>query len=240
LFANPLGAGRTVATAILFDLGNTLVSYYRRDEFHGILEHAIRNVLEELQSRDRATVSYDHAIDVALSENRESDDYRVKPMLDRLKRVFALSPQDISSMGDVLCSCFLEPIFAIGRVYEDTIPALQKLRLNGYRTAIVSNLPWGSPPEAWRHELQRLGLASLVDSITLCGEVGWRKPAPQIFEAAARSLGVPCDQCTFVGDNIEWDIEGSSAVGMRPVLIDRENEHSDCGDERISDLMELV
>jgi putative hydrolase of the HAD superfamily len=226
--------------AILFDLGNTLVSYYKRHEFREILERAIRSVLGELQSRDMATVSYDHALGAALAENRESADCRVKPMLDRLQRVFRLPPEDIASVGDLLCQRFLEPIFAIGRVYEDTIPVLERLRSNRYRIGIVSNLPWGSPAGAWRQELQRLGVASLVDSTTLCADVGWRKPARQIFEAAARSLAVRCDECTFVGDNMQWDIEGSAAVGMNPVLLDREGHHMEYQGQRISDLKALL
>lgn len=226
--------------AILFDLGNTLVSYYRRDEFRDVLGRALNNVAEELRSRDIETVSHSDALGAAVLENREPDDYRVRPMIDRLERIFMLSGQDISSVGHTLCMRFLEPIFAIGRIYEDTIPVLKELQRNGCRTAIVSNLPWGSPTGAWRDELKRLELTSLVDSVTLCGDVGYRKPARQIFEHAARSLGVSCDECMFVGDDLHWDVEGSRNAGMHPVLIDRQNSHVDYDGERIGDLRSLL
>ena len=62
------------------------------------------------------------------------------------------------------------------------------------------------------------------------------KPAPQIFRRAVAQLGVTCDQCVFVGDELKWDAEGSAAVGMRPVLIDRGNRHLEHGGERVNDL----
>jgi FMN phosphatase YigB (HAD superfamily) len=49
-----------------------------------------------------------------------------------------------------------------------------------------------------------------------------------------------CDECTFVGDNTQWDIEGSAAVGMNPVLLDREGHHMEYHGQRISDLKALL
>ena len=224
----------TPPSAVLFDLGNTLAAYYRRDEFPPILERAVDNVLAELRARGIVTVDRDFALASAAAENREASDFRVTPMAERLARIFGLSPNDAAS--DALCERFLEPVFAIARVYEDAVPVLTRLRAAGFRTAIVSNAPWGSPSALWRRELTRLGLLQLVDAAVLCGDVGWRKPARQIFIHAAGELGVDCRQCVFVGDEIQWDIEGSKAVGMRPVLIDRDDRHRGLRGERIRDL----
>jgi len=51
--------------------------------------------------------------------------------------------------------------------------------LRGYRTGIISNLPWGSPPALWREEVGRLGVAGEVDEVVFCGDAGYRKPAPR-------------------------------------------------------------
>ncbi len=127
----------------------------------------------------------------------------------------------------------------MGRLYEDTLPTLARLRTAGYATAIVSNAPWGSPPQLWHEELGRLGLSTAVDKIVMCGDVGWRKPAPQIFLHAAAELGIPCDRCAFVGDELQWDIVGSSAVGMRSILIDRDDLHSNFEGARARHLLEI-
>lgn len=226
--------------AILFDLGNTLAAYYRREEFPPILERCVARVRDRLQSEGIETVPLSVAVERASTENREAADFRFNPMAPRLARIFDLAPEVSGRLGQSLCETFLGPIFEVGRLYDETVSVLQRLRDEGYATAIVSNAPWGSPPASWRRELGRLGLADLIDEIVLCGDVGWRKPAEAIFRHAAVRLGVECGSCVFVGDDLEWDISGSAAVGMRPVLIDREDRFAAYQGVRIRALSELA
>jgi len=133
----------------------------------------------------------------------------------------------------------LQRHFAIGQLYEDSMPVLNQLRGAGHPTGIVSNAPWGSPPDLWRDELDRLGIATSVDCVVLCGDVGWRKPAPEIFELAAKNLDRRPNECIFIGDDLRWDIFGSAAVGMRPILIDRDARHTDHVGDRVDNLYDL-
>jgi len=226
--------------AVLFDLGNTLAAYYRPEEFPPILERAIDAVVDELRLRGMLRVTHRSAIAAATQENREADDHRFMPMAERFERIFAISVVGDAALASSLCSRFLQPILAMGRVYDDTLPALIELRSAGYSTAIVSNAPWGSPPRYWRKELERLGIVPAVDAVVLCGDVGWRKPAKEIFLHAAAKLGRPCGECIFVGDDFRWDIVGSQAVGMRAVLIDRDGRHPEYSGERVGGLNEFV
>ncbi len=162
------------------------------------------------------------------------------PLTDRLERIFRVSLADDPALANTLCERFLAPIFAVGRVYDDALPALARLRQVGMQTAIVSNAPWGSPPQLWRRELRRLGLAGAVDAVVLCGDVWWRKPAPAIFHHALRKLGCRAAECAFVGDDLRWDIEGSAAVGIRPILIDRDGRYPGYEGERVADLDGLL
>jgi phosphoglycolate phosphatase-like HAD superfamily hydrolase len=155
-------------------------------------------------------------------------------MIERFERIFRFSLAAESALALRLCERFLGPIFEVGRVCEDTPHVLASLRSEGHQLAVVSNAPWGSPPQLWREELQRLGLAELVDTIVLCGDVGRRKPAPQIFAYAATALDRTADQCIFVGDDLRWDISGSKAVGMRPILVDRDQRHNNYTGERVA------
>jgi len=229
-----------MSKAILFDLGNTLVKYYHVDEFQPILRRSIDGVLEELHARKIGTVNRESSMTTAQAENREASDFQFSPMAHRLERIFEVQVEIGSEFETALCNAFLKPIFAIGYIYEDVVPTLKKLRLQGFKLGVVSNVPWGSPPELWRDELQRLGMSHLFDSITLCGDVGWRKPAHQIFDYAAKSLSLPCSECTFVGDEPAWDIEGSKAAGMQPILLDRDNRHLDFEGDRLTELSEIV
>jgi putative hydrolase of the HAD superfamily len=222
--------------AVFFDLGNTLAAYYNGSEFQPILRQAIACVAEELGREGVRSVNLDSAIAAAALENREADDFRFMPMSERFSRIFGLDFETTGGLDWRLCRAFLTPIFALGRLYEDSLEALEVLRRQGFATGIVSNAPWGSPPDLWRGELARLGLSAAVDCVVLCGDVGWRKPAPEIFQFAAERLGVSCSNTTFVGDDLKWDIQGSEAVGMRAVLIDRDNRHPEYDGNRILQL----
>jgi putative hydrolase of the HAD superfamily len=224
--------------AILFDLGNTLVKYYKRGEFEPILEQSIHNILDELDSRNITTVSFDSAMQNAVKENHESKDFKVTPINERFERIFNISIND-QVFNDLLCILFLEPIFSVSKIYNDTIPVLKQLRDSGYKAAIVSNTPWGSPSDIWREEIRRLGLTELVDFSIFCVDVGWRKPHPKIFQYAVNLLGVLPEECVFTGDEPEWDYKGSADFGIRPVLIDRDWKHPEFKGEVIRNLDEL-
>src|SRR5690606_28828557 len=136
----------------------------------------------------------------------EARDLRVRPLAQRLMHIFGID--DGVGLHETLSVRFLEPVFALGRRYDDSLPVLARLRAAGIRTGIVSNSPWGSPASLWRAELRRLELFEAVDFHVFCGDVGWRKPARIIFEHAAALAGVPHEQCCFIGDDLKWDVEG--------------------------------
>ena len=202
---------------ILFDLGNTLVRYYTREEWPPVRRRCIEGVRELLLARGLIAAEPADLWERVAAEGREAPDHRFRPLEGRLSRVFGLP----EGAPDDACRAFMAPIFALAEVYDDALPALAALRRRGVRTAVVSNTPWGSPPRLWREELARLGLAERVDAAFFCGDCGWRKPAPQIFEYVFGRLGVTAGRCLFVGDDPRWDLAGPQAVGMRAVLVDR-------------------
>ena len=226
--------------AVLFDLGNTLAAYYRSDEFAPILEEAVDGMLAELKAHDLAPESPNVVMERAIAENRESADCRVTPLAGRLERIFGLSFAGHAGLESLLCERFLAPICRRGRLYDDTLALLDTLRRDGFPVGVVSNTPWGSPSALWRRELSRLGLEGSLDAVVFCGDVGWRKPAPQIFEHAAPAVGREPRLCLFVGDDPEWDMAGSEAAGMRAVLIDRDGRFPDYGGDRIESLSGIL
>ena len=139
-----------------------------------------------------------------------------------------------------MCRRFTAPIFARGRRYNDTLPALQALHAAGYRLAVVSNTPWGSPGALWREELKRLELDPWLDAAVFCTDAGWRKPAPAIFWLALSQLRVEPQACLFVGDDPRWDLVGPRAMGMDTCLIDRRGSERGAGTACIQNLHELM
>lgn len=97
--------------AILFDLGNTPVGYYRADQLEPILRVAIAGFLRELTGRGLAGVTLDEAPSRAIAENREAADCRFTPMAERCERIFGVPPGDDALLARGLSEIFLSPIF---------------------------------------------------------------------------------------------------------------------------------
>lgn len=83
--------------------------------------------------------------------------------------------------------------------------ALRRARSAGVLTALLSN--------SWGLDYPREGWDELFDAVVISGEVGLRKPEPEIYALAARKLGVEPGQCVFV-DDLSPNIRGAEAAGM--------------------------
>jgi HAD superfamily hydrolase (TIGR01549 family) len=116
-------------------------------------------------------------------------------------------------------------------LFEDVHPVLDELRAAGLKIAVVSNGIRDLKLFVTHHRLD-------VDAIVDSRSHGRVKPHPTIFQAALDALDVRADSAVMVGDSLEEDIEGARALGMRAILIDREERHPDV-DERLTDLFGL-
>jgi putative hydrolase of the HAD superfamily len=116
-------------------------------------------------------------------------------------------------------------------LFEDVLPVLEELRGAELRIAVVSNGIRDLDAFVAHHRLD-------VDAIVDSRSHGRVKPHPTIFQAALAALAVAPEHAVMVGDSLEEDIEGARALGMRAILIDREERHPEV-DERLTDLYGL-
>ncbi len=111
-----------------------------------------------------------------------------------------------------LLPCLLESIaFSL---YDDVVPALDRLRDLDVRLAIVSN--WDLSLHA---ALAALGVADRFAHVVTSGEFGAAKPDPAIFAAAAAALDTPPHATLHVGDDPETDADGAHGAGLGAVLL---------------------
>jgi putative hydrolase of the HAD superfamily len=69
-------------------------------------------------------------------------------------------------------------------------------------------------------KIDQLGIRNEFDLIIVSEEAGVKKPDPAIFELAIQQLNLRPDQCIFIGDHPEKDIEGAAKVGMNTIWIE--------------------
>ena len=119
--------------------------------------------------------------------------------------------------------------------FPDAAPTLRALRDRSLLTGLISNMDTGGD-----ELVSQLGLAGLFDITVTSADVGAAKPDPAIFRAALSRAGVEPHEAVHVGDQISSDVQGARAVGIRPVLVDRDGNHPryrEC--PRIDSLSEL-
>jgi putative hydrolase of the HAD superfamily len=109
----------------------------------------------------------------------------------------------------------LAPSGLIGRLFgtmrpdDRMIEAVRAARRHGLKTGLISN--------TWGLDESRSGALDIFDARVLSGEVGLRKPQPEIYRVAAGRLDVEPEECVFV-DDLPANVEGARAVGMAAVL----------------------
>jgi HAD superfamily hydrolase (TIGR01549 family) len=136
-------------------------------------------------------------------------------------------PQEIASE----CATEIERGWEVSEnfeLYEDALPVLEELRRGGLRLGLVSNGIRDLHEFVAHHRLD-------VDAVVGSRVHGYVKPHPTIFQSALQQLGVEPAHAAMVGDSLAEDIEGARALGMRAVLIDRDDRHPDV-EERLTDL----
>ncbi|MBI3548969.1 MAG: HAD family hydrolase [Elusimicrobia bacterium] len=144
---------------------------------------------------------------------------------DRLPTRFALKNMDLQETLRLQVRCVLEQLLpnrieeadAIAdafleesrRSLREAEPLLRRLRRR-YRLGIVSNF-YGNMEAVLAGE----GLDELFDAVADSGDVGSVKPDARIFMAALDALRVKPESAWMVGDNLERDMRGAEALGMR-------------------------
>jgi putative hydrolase of the HAD superfamily len=116
-------------------------------------------------------------------------------------------------------------------LYEDVQPVLEDLRAHGLKIGLVSN---------GARDLRAFVAHHVLDVDVAVGSRyhGKVKPDPTIFRKALDRLRVEPREAAMVGDHLEDDVEGASALGMRAILIDREDRYPHVKD-RLPDLFAL-
>jgi putative hydrolase of the HAD superfamily len=116
-------------------------------------------------------------------------------------------------------------------LFEDAHPVLEELRAAQLKIGLVSNGIRDLTAFVAHHRLD-------VDAIVDSRSHGRVKPHPTIFQAALDLLGAKPAEAVMVGDSLEEDVEGARSLGVRAILIDREERHPDF-EPRLTDLYGL-
>jgi len=134
-------------------------------------------------------------------------------VLARAYEAAGYAPARALELADAARRLYVDP--GVGwALFEDTLPALERLSQAGWTHAILSN----HVPELGRL-VAGLGLDEAVAFVSCSAETGYEKPHERAFASVLERL---CPkEAWMVGDNIVADVLGAEAVGIPAVLVRR-------------------
>lgn len=100
----------------------------------------------------------------------------------------------------------------------EVVPLLKILR-NKKSLALITNF---DHPTYIYSILSKYHLIKFFNWITISGEVGFKKPDPQIFQITLDQSNLKPQDVVYIGDSKE-DIEGAINAGIKPILIYRQD-----------------
>jgi FMN phosphatase YigB (HAD superfamily) len=217
---------------VVFDWGNTLAEYPLRTEPDQLC--FLMSCLDDLAAECRLEwylhLSPAQRADLITMINRENLDHAVLPFQQRIPRRLCdarwLEEELLSRLSD------------LGKLDTDSAATLDRLQSAGYKTAVLSNAPWGITPDAWRNEIRS---KLEIDTVVVCGDVGYRKPDARPFKRSFELLSLEPSEVAVVGDSVEVDVLPSYRLGARAIWFDPfHSASSDYQGGRIANLRDLV
>ena len=210
--------------AVTFDVGGTLLQPWP-SVGHVYTEVAMRHGHKDVRP-ERLNRQF-----AAAWRDKVHFDHSRASWLELVKKTFKGSVARPEEFFDELYRRFAHP--TAWHVFADVRPALELLRQRGLRLGVISN--WD---ERLRPLLEQLDLARYFEALMISVEIGFAKPAPEIFGQAAGSLRLAPRFILHVGDSFTEDVEGARSAGFENLLLDRSASRA-AGESTAATLAEL-
>jgi putative hydrolase of the HAD superfamily len=225
--------------AVFFDVGATLLT--PAEDEGVIFSHIARQLGAEVQSAEvTRLVPAMYDLYERLYEQDDSfwsDDVRAQAIWLEMYEYLASLLKMPQSLHQQIAEKVYHYYFSPGawKPFDDVLPCLNALRAAGIRMGLISN--WDS---SLRPIVEGLGLAPCFETIVASAEVRLHKPMPEIFKLALDRLGLSAGETLHVGDHVHADAEAAAAVGITPILLDRQGRHPEFSGLRVKNLTEII
>jgi putative hydrolase of the HAD superfamily len=182
-------------------------------DFGGVLTTSLRTSMEAFCEANGMEMQ--HLVRAALGAYMGSEDELVTDFEtgriseEAFSVAFAARLEEYSGI-EIAHTGLIDRLFETLELEEDMFELVARARAEGYRTALLSN-SWGMG----LYPLDRIN--KLFDVIVISGEVGLRKPDPDIFRLTVEKLGLEPARCVFVDDH-PGHLKAAQRAGMTTVL----------------------
>jgi HAD superfamily hydrolase (TIGR01549 family) len=231
---------------VIFDVGDTLLTQEplvgSPSNMRGAADIAplVRPFIKAGLTDEQLAESFGEALQEALV-----DAYQHECALPDVHRVLAhvldeMDWEPSSEAIEVLLPAYFEPWYKAMQPLPKAVRVLQLLREAGLRIAAIANVLYGE--DLLLERLRTLGLAPHLDAVVISTELGWLKPHPAPYRAAAQRLGLSPQTLVMVGDDWEIDVRAAQRLGIRSVWLRSADmqPHRESAAAVIDDLGDLI
>ncbi len=214
---------------VLFDLGNTLIYFY--DQWP-LVETECNLVLKNALEEEGYKLGDDflggfHAY--MHQSYQESEQTLIDVAMGTHLKAY-LQSMGVEAIPEGAIRRALDAFFGVSQSHwtprKETIEVLTRLRVEGYRMAIISNA--GDEKDV-RELMDKAGVTPFMEKLWVSCSEGIRKPHPAIFQKALDYFNILPEEAVMVGDTLAADIAGANGIGMPSVWIthcaDRPDNH---------------
>ena len=228
--------------AILFDLGNTLVTHSIKEKI--LIREALKNIdaiISKNKTKSREIILFSECnevyMEIDLIRNKLNIEIPLEIWLSKLLiRVYG--DEFSEELLNIAKRIMIEARSSYVKTFDKVPEVLNKLK-SKYLLGIISNT---SSSDVVFRVLSNLKIIDFFDNIITSAEFGVRKPYPGIFLHALRELNIKePNMAVFVGDSLKYDITGAKNIGMKAILFDKDStqkgvSHADIIISTIEDL----
>ena len=123
-------------------------------------------------------------------------------------------------------------------LYDDVKEILEYCKNNGIKCSVYTDVAYGMDDEFSLNDISEI--ADYIELKLTSRNVGYRKPNKKGFEIMLEKFNCKPEEMIYVGDE-KKDIDGAKSVGMKSILINRDNKEKDFDqDYTVSKLFEMI
>jgi FMN phosphatase YigB (HAD superfamily) len=214
-------------TALLFDMGNTLLSFKKGPSDAEKYEIGLLEMVPVL-SKYNSKITYDVLKteflpileDVFVRRLKLEHEIPINEYLDPFLSQYKVKLRENQkiSLLERFYSGYIDHVWVDPRIPE----TFQQIRQSGIKIAVISNA-W-LPKEVYIRIFKKLGLHQWINRYYFSYTVGASKPNLKIFQYALSTLRLQSVSTWMVGDNIDKDLSPAKKLGLTTIWFNPSGE----------------
>jgi len=182
---------------IFFDFGRTLVEHPEDGAGRRIIKESGITDDKDILSVQKVIFNVDKYLNRLDEDSLDRSEYKllIKEELD----------EKFHNAVDLIADYHINRL----PLLKDTIFMLEKLKNDGFKLFITSNMDLLHASQMENHQIARY-----FDGMVFSSQIKARKPFKSFFETALKTFGVKREECVFI-DDLKENVEGGEKCGIK-------------------------